>query len=74
MSSLSLARCISWSNYSRSRCFVLLYRSDTHDGDSDVTLLKRPVIIHRAILGSVERFMAILTEHFAGELLKIQRF
>ncbi|HJV45064.1 MAG TPA: threonine--tRNA ligase [Bacillota bacterium] len=26
----------------------------------------RPVIIHRAIFGSVERFMAILIEHFAG--------
>ena len=25
-----------------------------------------PVIIHRAILGSYERFMAILIEHFAG--------
>jgi threonyl-tRNA synthetase len=29
--------------------------------------LHRPVIIHRAIYGSVERFMAILIEHFAGE-------
>ncbi|NGX30202.1 MAG: Threonine--tRNA ligase 2 [Candidatus Anoxychlamydiales bacterium] len=27
---------------------------------------KRPVMIHRAILGSVERFLGILTEHFAG--------
>lgn len=27
---------------------------------------KAPVIIHRAILGSYERFMAILIEHFAG--------
>jgi threonyl-tRNA synthetase len=26
----------------------------------------RPVVIHRAILGSFERFMAILVEHFAG--------
>jgi len=26
-----------------------------------------PVIIHRAILGSLERFMAIITEHFAGK-------
>lgn len=26
----------------------------------------RPVIIHRAIFGSFERFIAILTEHFAG--------
>src|SRR5882724_2502278 len=27
---------------------------------------KRPVVIHRAIFGSYERFIAILTEHFAG--------
>jgi threonyl-tRNA synthetase len=29
--------------------------------------MERPVIIHRAILGSVERFMAILIEHCAGK-------
>jgi threonyl-tRNA synthetase len=29
---------------------------------------RRPVMIHRAILGSVERFMAILLEHYAGAL------
>ena len=28
---------------------------------------KQPVMIHRAILGSFERFIAILTEHFGGE-------
>lgn len=27
---------------------------------------KRPVMIHRAIFGSIERFIAILTEHFQG--------
>jgi len=27
---------------------------------------KRPVVIHRAILGSTERFLGILIEHFAG--------
>jgi threonyl-tRNA synthetase len=27
---------------------------------------KRPVVVHRAIFGSYERFIAILTEHFAG--------
>ncbi len=27
----------------------------------------RPVMLHRAIIGSFERFMAILTEHFAGK-------
>jgi len=29
---------------------------------------KRPVMIHRAILGSVERFMAIILENFGGRL------
>lgn len=29
--------------------------------------LHRPVMIHRAIYGSIERFMAILIEHFAGD-------
>jgi len=27
----------------------------------------RPVMIHRALLGSFERFIGILTEHYAGE-------
>ncbi|XP_012721082.2 threonine--tRNA ligase 1, cytoplasmic [Fundulus heteroclitus] len=34
-----------------------------HDGDDH----KRPVIIHRAILGSVERMIAILTENYGGK-------
>ncbi|MBI2035299.1 MAG: threonine--tRNA ligase [Candidatus Liptonbacteria bacterium] len=33
--------------------------------DSD-GMEKQPVVIHRAILGSTERFMGILIEHFAG--------
>jgi threonyl-tRNA synthetase len=40
--------------------FDLKYESE-NDG------LQRPVMIHRAILGSVERFMAILIENFAGK-------
>ncbi|HEY3364722.1 MAG TPA: threonine--tRNA ligase [Symbiobacteriaceae bacterium] len=28
--------------------------------------VRRPVMIHRAIMGSLERFIGILTEHFAG--------
>jgi threonyl-tRNA synthetase len=28
---------------------------------------KRPIIVHRAILGSVERFTAILIEHLGGK-------
>ena len=34
--------------------------------DSDGQL-KRPVMIHRALFGSVERFFGILIEHFAGK-------
>ena len=30
------------------------------------SLKERPVVIHRAICGSIERFMSILIEHFAG--------
>jgi threonyl-tRNA synthetase len=26
----------------------------------------RPIVIHRALIGSFERFMAVLTEHYAG--------
>ncbi|QPG74946.1 threonyl-tRNA synthetase [Brettanomyces nanus] len=42
--------------------FHLEYRSNDDSGE-----VKRPVIIHRAILGSVERMTAILTEHYAGK-------
>ncbi|MCB1082107.1 MAG: threonine--tRNA ligase [Chlamydiia bacterium] len=34
--------------------------------DRDGTL-KRPIMIHRAIFGSIERFLGILIEHFAGK-------
>jgi threonyl-tRNA synthetase len=27
----------------------------------------RPVVVHRALLGSIERFLGVLTEHFAGD-------
>ena len=27
---------------------------------------QRPIMIHRALFGSVERFMGVLTEHYAG--------
>jgi threonyl-tRNA synthetase len=39
--------------------FELEYQSD--DGSR-----QRPIMIHRALFGSVERFFAILTEHYAG--------
>lgn len=35
----------------------------SHDGNDKT----RPVIIHRAILGSVERMIAILTENYGGK-------
>lgn len=35
-----------------------------YDGENDVK--STPVMIHRAILGSLERFIAILIEHFGG--------
>lgn len=41
--------------------FSLLFRA-SGDGEK-----KRPVIIHRAILGSVERMMAILCESYGGK-------
>lgn len=34
---------------------------------SDAGAKKRPVIIHRAILGSLERFIAVITESFGGK-------
>lgn len=34
--------------------------------DSDSTA-KTPIVIHRALLGSFERFLGILTEHYAGK-------
>lgn len=39
--------------------FDLEYQSD--DGSR-----QQPVMIHRALFGSVERFLAVLTEHYAG--------
>ncbi|KAF8461049.1 cytoplasmic threonine-tRNA ligase Trs1 [Kalaharituber pfeilii] len=37
------------------------------DNVEEVSHYARPVMIHRAIYGSLERFIAILTEHFAGK-------
>ncbi len=41
-------------------------RFDLEYKDRDGTL-KRPIMIHRAIFGSIERFLGILIEHFAGK-------
>jgi threonyl-tRNA synthetase len=45
--------------------FNLPERFDIEYTASDGTK-KRPVMIHRALFGSVERFFAVLTEHYAG--------
>ena len=45
--------------------FVQAERFDLYYAAEDGTR-KRPVLIHRAILGSLERFMAVLIEHTAG--------
>ncbi|TKY90330.1 hypothetical protein EX895_000328 [Sporisorium graminicola] len=45
--------------------FKLEYRTAVSQGGE--TQAERPVMIHRAIVGSLERFIAILTEHFAGK-------
>ncbi|CDH13485.1 Threonine--tRNA ligase, cytoplasmic [Zygosaccharomyces bailii ISA1307] len=44
--------------------FGLEYKSKENEESESY---ERPVMIHRAILGSVERMTAILTEHFAGK-------
>lgn len=46
--------------------FNLKYRSADEMANSDKPP-SRPVMIHRAILGSLERFIAIITEHFGGK-------
>lgn len=45
--------------------FQLPQRFDLEYVASD-GLRKRPVMIHRALFGSVERFIGVLTEHYAG--------
>ncbi|PCH37518.1 threonyl-tRNA synthetase [Wolfiporia cocos MD-104 SS10] len=47
--------------------FNLKYRGAEDPGTTGDKPPSRPVIIHRAILGSLERFVAIITEHFAGK-------
>jgi threonyl-tRNA synthetase len=45
--------------------FFQAERFDLHYAAEDGTR-KRPVLLHRAILGSLERFMAVLIEHTSG--------
>lgn len=47
--------------------FNLRYRGPEDNEQSADKAPTRPVMIHRAILGSLERFIAITTEHFAGK-------
>ena len=47
--------------------FQLPQRFDTSYISPD-NARQRPIMIHRALFGSVERFMAILIEHYAGNL------
>jgi len=46
--------------------FALPQKFELEYVDSD-GMHKRPVMLHRAILGSIERFFGILVEHFAGK-------
>jgi threonyl-tRNA synthetase len=45
--------------------FELEYAAESEENKENV--LARPVIIHRAIYGSLERFLAIVTEHYGGK-------
>ena len=45
--------------------FILPERLDAEYVDED-GLRKRPVMLHRALFGSLERFIGILIEHFEG--------
>ena len=47
--------------------FNLRYRGPTQGDSASTSQFERPVMIHRAILGSLERFIAIITENFAGK-------
>lgn len=47
--------------------FGLRYRGPELPGEVAGSQFHRPVMIHRAILGSIERFMAIITENCAGK-------
>ncbi len=46
--------------------FALPERFDLHYTDSD-GLRKRPVMLHRVVLGALERFMGVLIEHYGGK-------
>ncbi len=48
---------------------ISIYRSGLKPSTSRLTARKKtPVMIHRAICGSMERFLGVLLEHYAGHL------
>ena len=47
--------------------FQLSYRTPSSTTSESSEHLARPVMIHRAILGSIERMIAILTENYGGK-------
>jgi len=48
--------------------FDLKYQAKPEEGaDEKSAAEERPVMVHRAVLGSVERMIAILIEHYAGK-------
>jgi tRNA synthetase class II core domain (G, H, P, S and T) len=53
--------------------FNLPQRFDMKYTDSDSTK-KQPIMVHRAIFGSIERFFGILIENYAGEFLHKDRW
>jgi len=55
-----------WQNSTIQCDFNLPERFDLTYTDSD-GLQKRPILVHRAILGSLERFVGVLIEHFGGK-------
>jgi len=54
-----------WQNSTIQCDFNLPERFDLHFTDHDGKQ-KRPIMVHRAILGSMERFVGALIEHFGG--------
>ncbi|MCP3916322.1 MAG: threonine--tRNA ligase [bacterium] len=55
-----------WQNSTVQCDFNLPERFDLHYTDTD-GMQKRPIMVHRAILGSLERFVGGLIEHFGGK-------
>jgi len=54
-----------WQNSTIQCDFNLPERFDLHFTDADGKM-KRPIMVHRAILGSMERFVGTLIEHYGG--------